>query len=141
MSYDGYTEAALAEVYATHTKQAAITVLAKLQANLGTAKLLCRTDMRPAGRGKVPEFRMVGSFDVNDCANCFRDQEINICITPAMAMGAHIDGHAVDPGRKVCTVIKIEAAQEYLVGFTRTTVLGDHHAGHQRRRTPKPERP
>ena len=51
-----------------------------------------------------------------------------------MAMGWHVDGHAVYLDRKIGTVVKVEAAQEILIGLTFSGMLGDDQAGHDLQR-------
>ena len=47
-----------------------------------------------------------------------------------MAMGAHIERHAVEIEREVGAVIEVEAAQEILVGFAVAAVLRDDKTWH-----------
>ncbi len=60
----------------------------------------------------------------------FRNQEIDVGITLAMAMRGHVDRHAVDGDGEVRTVIKIEAAQEILIGFAFAGMLGHDQPRH-----------
>ena len=45
-------------------------------------------------------------------------------------MSWHVDGHAVYFDGKIGAVVKVEAAQEILVGLTLSGMLGDDQAGH-----------
>lgn len=45
-------------------------------------------------------------------------------------MSWHVDGHAVDLDGEIGAVVKVEAAQEILIGFTFSGMLGDDQAGH-----------
>ena len=56
-----------------------------------------------------------------------------------MAMGRHVDGHAVDFDGEIGAVVKIEAAQEILVGLTLSGMLGDDQAGHDLQRLAGPQ--
>ena len=47
-----------------------------------------------------------------------------------MAVRRHVDGHAVQAHGEVGAVVKIEAAQEVLVGFAVAGVLGGDNARH-----------
>ena len=54
-------------------------------------------------------------------------------------MGRHVDGHAVHFDGEIGAVIKIEAAQEILVGLTLSGMLGDNQAGHDLKRLAGPQ--
>ena len=51
-----------------------------------------------------------------------------------MAMSRHVDGHAVYFDGEIGAVVKIEAAQEILIGLTLSGMLGDDQAGHDLQR-------
>ena len=59
------------------------------------------------------------------------DQEVDVGIALAVAVGAHVDRHAVDRDGEVGAVVEVEAAQEILVGFALAAVLRDDEAGHR----------
>ena len=58
-----------------------------------------------------------------------RDHEIDIGIALPVAMGRHVDGHAVDLDGEIGAVVEIEAAQKILVGFAFAGMLGDDQPG------------
>ena len=49
-------------------------------------------------------------------------------------MSRHVDGHAVDFDGEIGAVVKVEAAQEILIGLTLSGMLGDDQAGHDLQR-------
>lgn len=63
-------------------------------------------------------------------ADEFGNEEVDVGIALAMAMGAHVGGHAVDGDGDVAAVVEVEAAQEVLVGFSLAGMLRDDEAGH-----------
>src|SRR5690606_27248780 len=88
-------------------------------ANLGTT-----------GTAKVANIRVIGAFLVSDAVDKLGNKRVQIRIALAVAVGTHIEGHAIDKGGKVSAVIQIKTAQKILVGLAGTAVLGDHHTGH-----------
>ena len=46
-----------------------------------------------------------------------------------MAVGAHVDRHAIDGDGEIRAVVEIEAAQEILVGFAFAGMLRDDQSG------------
>jgi hypothetical protein len=46
-----------------------------------------------------------------------------------MAVGRHVDGHAVDLDGQIGAVVEVEAAQKILVGFARAGMLGGDQPG------------
>jgi hypothetical protein len=45
------------------------------------------------------------------------NEEADVGVALAVAVGSHVDRHAVDPDGEIGAVVEIEAAQEVLVGF------------------------
>jgi len=95
--------------------------------------------MDRSDRREVALIGEIGSLADVDRADQFGDQEIEIGITLAVRMGAHVHRHVVDGDREVGAVVEIEAAQKILVGLAVAAVLGDDQAGHdfQRFRGPR----
>ena len=89
-----------------------------------------QADAEIAGRAEVALVGEIRSLANLDRIDRFRHQPVQIRITLAMSMGAHIDRHVVDPDRQVGAVIEIVAAQEILVGFALAAVLRHDQAGH-----------
>jgi CopG family transcriptional regulator, nickel-responsive regulator len=82
-----------------------------------------------AGGGEVALAREVGAFAVGEAAHDLGDHEVGVGIALAVAVRAHVDGHAVDGDGEVGAVVQVEAAQEVLVGLALAAVLGDDEAG------------
>src|SRR3954470_1314949 len=82
------------------------------------------------GGAEVAHIRVVRTLADIHRLNEFRDQEVDVGVTLPMAMSGHVDGHAVYLDGKIGAVIKVEAAQEILIGLTLSGVLGDDQAGH-----------
>jgi hypothetical protein len=59
-----------------------------------------------------------------------RNQEIDIGIALAVAMGRHVHRHAVDGNGEVRAMVEVEAAQKILVGFALAGMLGHDQARH-----------
>ena len=45
-----------------------------------------------------------------------------------MSVASHVHRHTVYTHREIRAMVEVKTAQEVLVGFSRTTVLGHHHA-------------
>ena len=82
-----------------------------------------------AGGGEIALAREVGAFAVGEAAHDLGDHEVGVGIALAVAVRAHVDGHAVDGDGEVGAVVEVEAAQEVLVGLAFPAVLGDDEAG------------
>ena len=65
--------------------------------------------------------------------------KVDIGVALPVAMGRHVDGHAVDPDGEIGAVVKVEAAQEILVGLALSGMLGDDQAGHDLQRLAGPQ--
>ena len=88
-----------------------------------------QADMHGARRGEVAFVGEIRAFADVDGADQFGNQEIEIGVALAVAVRAHVDGHAVDRDRQIGAVIEIHAAQKILVGLAVAGVLGDDQAG------------
>ena len=82
-----------------------------------------------AGRGEVALVGEVRPLADADRADQFGNEEVQVRIALAVAMGAHVDRHAVDRDGEIGAVVEVEAAQEILVRFAFAAVLGDDQAG------------
>ena len=71
--------------------------------------------------------------------NQLRDQKVDISVALPVAMGRHVDRHAVDPDGKIGAMVEIEAAQKILVGFALSGMLGDDQARHDLKRLAGPQ--
>ena len=63
-----------------------------------------------------------------------RNQEIDIGIALPVAVGRHVDRHAVDADGQIGAVVEIEAAQKILVGFALAGMLGHDQPRHHLQR-------
>ena len=92
-----------------------------------------------AGCSKVPELDVIGSLvDINPL-NGFRDDEVQIRIALAMRMGAQVDRHAIGEQGEVRSMVRVEPAQEILVGLARATGMFDRdEARHQTQQVGRP---
>ena len=84
---------------------------------------------RARGR-KIADIGEIGPLAVIDPLQRFGNHEVEIEITLAMAMRAHVDRHAVDETGEIRAVIEVEAAQEILVRLARSRMLRGDDAGH-----------
>src|SRR3954471_11609429 len=81
-----------------------------------------------AGGTEVANFGVVGSLAVIDGRNKFRNQKVQIGITLTMRVSGHVYRHAGDVDGKIGSVVKVEAAQKILIGFTVSAVLRNDQA-------------
>ena len=119
-----------AESLAAHHQEPGEAVFAGGSFNSVVRHLLEGAQVCAPGGGEIAESRVVWALDEVQRFNRLGNDEIDVCVTLAVAVGAHVDWHAVDPGGEVRPVIQIESAQEHLVRFARAAVLGDDHAGY-----------
>ena len=96
-------------------------------------------DLDGAGGAEVAHIGVVRTLADIHRLNQLRDQKVDIGVALPVAMSRHVDGHAIDPDRKIGAVVKIEAAQEILVGLTLSGMLGDDQAGHDLKRLAGPQ--
>ena len=96
-------------------------------------------DLDGAGGAEVAHIGVVRTLADIHRLNQLRDQKVDIGVALPVAMGRHVDGHAVDPDREIGAVVKVEAAQEILVGLALAGVLGDDQAGHGFKRLAGPQ--
>jgi len=87
-------------------------------------------DLDRPGRVEVAEIGEIGALAVMQGSDQFRDHEIEIGITLAMPMGAHVDWHVLERDIDIGAVIEVEAAQEILVGLALPAVLGGDQSRH-----------
>jgi len=85
---------------------------------------------RPSGR-EVTDARIVRTFAVIETLDQGGEQEIEVGVTLAMAVGRHVHRQPIDPHGEVGAVVEVEAAQEILVRLALTTVLGGDEAGRE----------
>ena len=93
----------------------------------------CRVEepnVERADRAEIPDIGEIRTFADVQRVDDFRHQEVEVGVTLAVCMGAHVDRHVVDRDRKIGAVIEIVAAQEILVGFAFATVLRHDQSGH-----------
>ncbi|MGC4090801.1 MAG: hypothetical protein QM756_23595 [Polyangiaceae bacterium] len=84
----------------------------------------------PGGR-EIPVLGGIGPLLVLDALHQLGNEEIQVQVAVAVAVGGQVDGHAVDGDGKVGAVVQVEAPQEILVGFAVPGMLGDDEAGYR----------
>ncbi len=77
-----------------------------------------------AGGGEVAVLGRVGTLLEADVVHELRRQDIEVEIALAVPVARQVQRHAVQRGREVRAVVKIETAEEILVGLARARVLG-----------------
>ena len=97
-------------------------------------------DVDGAGGSEIALVGKVRPFADIDRLHQFRDQKVEIGITLAVAMGAHVDRHVVDSDGEIGAVVEIEAAQKILVGFALAAMLGHDQPRHDFQQLADPRR-
>ena len=110
---------------------APVGVFAHGQRRPARIELVDQADVRGAGGREIAFVGVVRALAVMHAADHFRHHEIEVRVTLAVRVRAHVDRHAVDEGGEVGAVVQVEAAQEVLVGLAVAAVLGDDHARHE----------
>ncbi len=82
-----------------------------------------------AGRGEVAFLGPVGALLYRHLLDQLGDQEVDVGIALTVAVGAHVDRHAVEPDGEVGAVVEVHAAQEILVGLAFAAMLRHGQAG------------
>ena len=75
--------------------------------------------------GEIAVFGEIGTFAVVDAFHELWDKAVEVCVTLAVGVCAHVDGHPVDGDEEVGSVVEIEAAEEVLGSLSAAGVLGD----------------
>src|SRR4029077_8271266 len=96
-------------------------------------------DLNGAGGAEVAHLCVVWTLADIYRLDQLRDQEVDICVALPVAMCRHVDGHSVNLDGEISAVVKVEAAQEILVGLTLSGMLGDNQAGHDLQRLAGPQ--
>ncbi len=104
----------------------AAAVAERSKRDLGDPARQCVGKLEPGrpGRGKVANVGVISALAIANLIDRLGDQEIEVGPALAMTMGAHVDRHRIDEGREIGPVIKIESAQEILIGFAAARMLG-----------------
>ena len=100
-------------------------------------------DIVDADSARGSEIALIGevrSLADIDRLHQFRNQKVDIGIALAVAMGRHVDRHAVDGDGEIGAVVEIEAAQKILVGFALAGMLGHDQARHDFQQLADPRR-
>src|SRR5207248_730938 len=87
-------------------------------------KALDQADVKGAYGRKISLIGVIGTLAHIDSADKLRNEEIEVRVALAVRVSAHVDRHVVDRDRKIRTVVEVVAAQEILVGFALTAMLG-----------------
>lgn len=126
---DGPGQHAVADVGTSRRDSPDVAVLAQrpLDKRLREASVVREVDA-PRG-GEVALLGMVDALAVHGRLHEFGNDEVEVEIALPMAVGTHVDGHAVQVDGEIGAVVEIESAQEILVGLPGARVLGGDHAG------------
>ena len=87
-------------------------------------------DLHRPGRVEIAEIREIRALAVMQGADQLGDHEIEIGITLAVPVGAHVDRHVVERDVDIGAVIEVKAAQKILVGLALPAVLRDDQSRH-----------
>ena len=88
-------------------------------------------ELHVAGICEVALGHVVRTFVEVDLLYYLGHEEVQIGISLAMCVAHHVDGHAVDSNVDVGAVVKVESAQEHLLGLAAAGMLGYEQAGHK----------
>ena len=126
---EGRQQGAAAELRRGRQQHAAEIVRAHLEPHDRTIERRGVVDVPGAGGGKVPLLGIVRTLRVLDARHQFRNQEVDVGVALAVRVRRHVHRSAGDGHGEVAAMIEIEPAQEILIGFSLSAVLGDDHAG------------
>jgi hypothetical protein len=88
--------------------------------------------------GEVAELDDVGPLEHFDPRHRLRDEEVEIGVALAMRVRAEIHGEAIDGERDVRAVVRVESAEQVLLGLAAPLVLADDQAGHEAEHVGRP---
>ena len=94
-------------------------------------KVVLILNMHRASGGEIALVGEIRSLFPNDIGKQFRDQEVGVGVALAVAMGRHIERHAVERDCEVGAMIELEAAKLILIGLALAAMLRDHEAGNR----------
>lgn len=100
--------------------QTVVVMLAAPDFGEGLGRRLKCVERRRSRGGEIAHIGKIGALAVFDPLDQLRRYGVEIEITLTVGMGAQIERHAVEGGRKIRAVIQIEPAQEVLIGLART---------------------
>src|SRR5579863_649117 len=81
-------------------------------------------------RAEITLVCIIGSLFEIDVSNSFGYDKVTVCISLAVRMGNHIDGHIVCAYTDISSMITIESTQKYLFCFPPALMLTYKKAGH-----------
>jgi hypothetical protein len=83
-----------------------------------------------AGGSEVADVGSVGSLPEVDRLHELGNHEVQVEIALAVPVAAEVDGHSIEEGGEIRSVVEVEATQEELVGFPRPRVLRRDEPGY-----------
>ena len=129
LDFGGEQEIAIAELEGATGNKPIEIIAAGLERDKGLQGIDgCR--LGGAGKREIPDIGAIGSLAIVDPRDGFGDHRIEIEIALAMGMGSHVQRHIIERQREISAVIKVEAAQEILIGLAAAGVLGRDEPRH-----------
>src|SRR3954467_1711407 len=119
---------AIADPGRIHAKETAIAKAAGGDLRNRLRHAVDQADMDAPDRCEIAFISEIRPLADIESADRFRHQPVQIGITLAMRMSAHVDRHVVDGKRQIGAVVEIIAAQEILVSFALARMLRDDQA-------------
>ena len=114
-----------------YPEQAAVVETADGGGEQAVRKVLFISHMHRAGGGEVALVGVIWSLLANDIRKQLRNQEVGVGIALAVAVGRHIERHAVEVDGEVGAVIELEAAKLILIGLALAAMLRDQETGNR----------
>ena len=81
-----------------------------------------------AGDGEVALLRRVRPLEHAHRVNELGDDEVRVGVAVAVVVARVVDGDAVDGELEVLPLVRVEAAQEHLLGVARAALVGEQEA-------------
>ena len=81
--------------------------------------------------GEVSLLRRVGSFEDAHRVNELRDDEVRVGVAVAVIVARVVDGNAVDGELEVLPLVRVEAAEEHLLGVARAALVREEKTGRE----------
>ncbi len=113
----------------TRSQQATVVVLTEAEIDKTGVELAQVINPGAAGGDEIAIISGIDAFAIFQVADQLGHQKIEVHITLTVRVTDHIDRHTHHRSGEVAAVVKIETAQEILVGLAVAGVLGDDHAG------------
>ena len=85
--------------------------------------------VRAAGDREVPLLRRVRALEDAHGVDELRDDEVRVCVAVAVVVARVVDGDAVDRELEVLPLVRVEAAEEHLLGVAGAALVREEKAG------------